>query len=220
MWIFIIVVAIGVAGILIAMATSRTKKKRPFSLKAEHKIETLWAIGIAAVLVWLWIISYPWMPPVAFSAVNPNKEDVQVVDVQAGQWFWIMHRTGQPPPKAGDSPQVTVEAGKPVKFVAHSQDVNHGFGIFSSKDDSPILAQMQVVPGVDNVMYYTFKHPGTYLIRCLEYCGFAHPYMTSQITVVAAGPHAGTVEGSSSSVSAAIVVAAVGESMTSQGNET
>ncbi len=44
--------------------------------------------------------------------------------------------------------------------------------------------QMQVVPGYDNVFYYTFKNPGIYTIRCLEYCGWNHPYMVSQITVV------------------------------------
>ena len=37
--------------------------------------------------------------------------------------------------------------------------------------DSPLM-QMQVVPGYDNVFYYTFKNPGTYTIRCLEYCGW------------------------------------------------
>jgi len=78
-----------------------------------------------------------------------------------------------------------VIAGEPVKFIAHSIDVNHGFGIFSgSGDGSPILLQMQIIPKIDNVFYYTFKKPGTYFIRCLEYCGYAHPYMTSEIKVV------------------------------------
>ena len=76
-------------------------------------------------------------------------------------------------------------AGQPVKFIARSVDVNHGLGIFAGPaDGAPILLQMQVIPGLDNVFYYTFDKPGYYIVRCLEYCGYAHPYMTSIINVL------------------------------------
>ena len=81
---------------------------------------------------------------------------------------------------------VKIKTGETVKFVARSLDVNHGFGVLqSSKSMDSLLLQMQVVPGYDNVFYYTFKEPGEYTIRCLEYCGWNHPFMTSQITIVA-----------------------------------
>ena len=125
------------------------------------------------------------MPPVAFSVLHPGKEHIQVVDVTAGQWFWLMNNEADGSLKAGKSPVLTLIAGQPVKFTAHSIDVNHGFGVFAGQSDgSTLLFQMQVIPGFDNVFYYTFKHPGIYLIRCLEYCGYAHPYMTSEIKVV------------------------------------
>jgi cytochrome c oxidase subunit 2 len=57
--------------------------------------------------------------------------------------------------------------------------------------DSAVLLQMQVIPKLDNVFYYTFKEPGTYFIRCLEYCGYAHPYMTSIVTVLPAATGGG-----------------------------
>ena len=110
-----------------------------------------------------------------FSAVNPSKEHVQVVDITAGQWFWLMSTEGQSPLRPGVSPHVTLVAGQPVKFVAHSVDVNHGFGLKKGSTDSSILLQMQVIPKLDNVFYYTFKEPGTYFVICLEYCGYAHP---------------------------------------------
>jgi cytochrome c oxidase subunit 2 len=145
-------------------------------------------MGIAGVLIWLWITSYQWMPPVAFSSVNPATEHIQVVDVTAGQWFWLMNKEGgQQPLTPGASPHITLIAGQPVKFVARSVDVNHGFGIMKGSSDSIVLLQMQVIPKLDNVFYYTFKEPGTYFIRCLEYCGYAHPYMTSIVTVLPAG---------------------------------
>ena len=72
--------------------------------------------------------------------------------------------------------------------------MNHGFGVFAGKSDgSTLLLQMQVIPGFDNVFYYTFKHPGIYMIRCLEYCGYAHPYMTSEIKVVSPDNTSGVI---------------------------
>lgn len=191
LWIFIIAVVITTAGFLVVMATTRAKKKLTFATKKRYHFEAFWAIGIAGVLIWLWIVSYPWMPPVAFSAVDPSSEDVQVVNITAGQWFWLMEKASGRPldpgsgPSFREDPYVQLEANRPVKFVAHSLDVNHGFGIFNGSDDgAPILLQMQVVPELENVFYYTFKEPGTFFVRCLEYCGYAHPYMTSQIVVV------------------------------------
>ncbi len=182
--IFIITIAVTTAGFFIVMATTRAKSQS-FVSKTKYHPEAFWAIGVAAVLVWLWIISYPWMPPVASSSLNHAKH-LQIVNVTAGQWFWLMNRVDQQQAlNPGESPRVTVAAGEPVKFVAHSIDVNHGFGIFAGPNDgSPVLLQMQVIPKMENDFYYTFKEPGIYFIRCLEYCGYAHPYMTSEIKVV------------------------------------
>ena len=188
--IFIIVVIVTTVGFFIVMATTKAKRKQSFLSKSKYHPEMYWSIGVAAVLIWLWIISYPWMPPVAFNAVKQT-EPIQTVNITAGQWFWLMNRVDQHPQgiPTGDAPRVTVVAGQPVKFIAHSIDVHHGFGIFDgSGDGAPILLQMQVIPKIDNVFYYTFKNPGTYFIRCLEYCGYAHPYMTSEIKVVSPSP--------------------------------
>jgi len=197
LYLLIIVIIVGAAGFLIVMLTSRMKKQT-FTSKKKYHFERYWAIFVAAVLIYLWVSSYPWMPPVAFSSVtsgqqnqqqehSPQQQQMQVVNITAGQWFWLMNKYGSHTP-FGQSPHVTVNVGQPVKFIARSIDVNHGFGIFAGPTDgSPILLQMQVIPGMDNVFYYTFKHPGIYLVRCLEYCGYAHPYMTSIIQVLPSG---------------------------------
>jgi cytochrome c oxidase subunit 2 len=202
LWIFIAVVTISTAVFLIVMASSRSKKKMTFAAKRKYHIEMYWCIAVAGILIWLWVISYPWMPPVAFSEASVSNTasaaaqgKIQTVNITAGQWFWIMDLTNnnKPVKAGGESPYVVVEAGKPVKFIAHSLDVNHGFGVFANSTDSQILLQMQVVPGVDNVFYYTFKEPGNYMVRCLEYCGYAHPYMTSVIKVIPENQEGGKV---------------------------
>jgi cytochrome c oxidase subunit 2 len=187
--------------------------------KAKHELnkyhaERYWAIFVAGMLIWLYILGYPWMPPVAFSNALQHTGRVHIVKVTGGQWFWTLQdggysndqsqanmktntnvSAGVSSPSTGlatvnttaASGEVKIKVGEVVKFVARSIDVNHGFAILSSSNsmDSPLM-QMQVIPGFDNIFYYTFNKPGTYTIRCLEYCGWNHPYMTSLVTVASA----------------------------------
>lgn len=175
----------------------------------KYHAERYWGVFVAAMLIWLWYLGYSWAPPVAFSdAIQKNQNEIHTVKVTAGQWFWQLEDGGYgsgpaysqavPPSESktsapagsgssrGGMQELHIKAGETVKFIARSQDVNHGFAILSSNKsmDAPIL-QMQVVPGFDSVFYYTFDKPGNYTIRCLEYCGWNHPFMTSQLRVYA-----------------------------------
>lgn len=94
----------------------------------------------------------------------------QVVNVIGRQWSWEFS-TNQ------------VEAGVPVEFRVTSADVNHGFAIYAP--DGRIVVQTQAMPGFTNKILYTFDQPGTYMVRCLEYCGLAHHVMEAPINVVA-----------------------------------
>jgi heme/copper-type cytochrome/quinol oxidase subunit 2 len=188
--------------------------KAKYELHKYHA-ERYWGIFVAGMLIWLYFLGFPWMPPVAFSQAIQHPEKVHTIKIVAGQWFWKIEdggigkgpavaapiyndkikssSTASPASSSfvegkegGIGSQASVKVGETVKFVARSTDVNHGFSILSSSKsmDSPLM-QMQVVPGFDNVFYYTFKNSGTYTIRCLEYCGWNHPYMIQQIIVVA-----------------------------------
>lgn len=97
----------------------------------------------------------------------------QVVDVVGRQWSWQMT-------------PATVKAGSPVEFRVTSDDVNHGFAIYSP-DEGHILTQVQAMPGYTNKLLYTFTKPGTYVVQCLEYCGLGHAPMKTTLEVVAAG---------------------------------
>ena len=199
----IIAILIG-TGFFVYVILSTKSEKAVFrgrdSLKYKlHKYhaERYWAIFVAGILIWFWILGYDWMPPVAFQEAIQNPEQVRTVKVTAGQWFWTLEDQGIGSGNISASGAVEgegttagplkVKAGETVKFIARSLDVNHGFGILSSSKsmDSPLM-QMQVVPGFDNIFYYTFDKAGTYTIRCLEYCGWNHPFMVSQITIQAA----------------------------------
>lgn len=107
----------------------------------------------------------PFPDPPQHSPLNAK----QVVTVVGHQWFWEM-----------STDQVLVN--QPVEFAVTSADVNHGFAIYGP--DEKIVTQTQAMPGYTNKVVWTFKQPGTYIIRCLEYCGLVHHAMESPLTVV------------------------------------
>ncbi|GGA74018.1 cytochrome C oxidase subunit II [Ornithinibacillus halotolerans] len=97
-----------------------------------------------------------------------ESQDPTLVDVEAVQFGWIMSET-------------EFKVGEPIEFDVTSTDVTHGFGIYD--EDMTIIAQTQAMPEYTNTVYITFTKPGTYKILCMEYCGLAHHYMVSEITV-------------------------------------
>src|SRR6266704_357501 len=67
--------------------------------KAKHELnkyhaERYWAIFVAGMLIWLYILGYPWMPPVAFSNALQHSGNVHLVKVTGGQWFWVLQDGG------------------------------------------------------------------------------------------------------------------------------
>jgi len=171
--------------------------KLKYQLNKYH-VEKYWAVFVSGILIWFWILGYPWMPPVAFERGLSEESNVHLIKITAGQWYWNLedggyinphhdddnnNRTAMP---IGTEKQIQVTAGETVKFEAVSKDVNHGFAILASSNQMDVpLMQMQVVPGYTNEFYYTFEEAGVYTIRCLEYCGWNHPFMTSSITISA-----------------------------------
>lgn len=70
---------------------------------------------------------------------------------------------------------IQIKAGEFVEFIATSEDVTYGFGVF--RKDGKMLFQMQVVPGHNNRMVWRFDEPGWYDVRSTEYSGPRHSSM-------------------------------------------
>lgn len=96
----------------------------------------------------------------------------QVVTVVGHQWMWQLSTT-------------KIDVGVPVEFQVTSADVNHGFAIYGP--NGRIVVQTQAMPGYTNKILHTFDTPGTYVIKCLEYCGLGHDVMAINLTVAATG---------------------------------
>ena len=76
------------------------------------------------------------------------------------------------------------EVGRPVRFSVKSADTVHGFAVYHP--DGRVLFTIMLIPGVGpSSLIYTFTEPGSYKVRCLEYCGTAHHVMQDHLVVTA-----------------------------------
>lgn len=88
------------------------------------------------------------------------------------------------------SDRLAINCGETVRFNVTSGDLTYGFGLF--RPDNSMLFQMQVVPGHDNELLWTFQKNGTYTIRSTEYSGPAGYHMVVPDAVVVTGCTAGS----------------------------
>ncbi|MDG7000235.1 MAG: hypothetical protein JRN15_14115 [Nitrososphaerota archaeon] len=141
------------------------------------KYEVHWTILILVVFLVFSSITLVFLPyPYAHSNVTPT----MTINVQAQQFNWCLST----PPNWGApncQSDYAIPAGSTVEFFVRSIDVTHGFGVYDSA--GTLLFQVQVMPGFTNSIMYQFTTPGTYYIRCLEFCGYGHYGMISQMNV-------------------------------------
>ena len=164
-----------VAGIALVWSTKHPEEGDKHSL-AKH--EKYW-VGLILIIFLAFLFSTTGMLPYpyAHSSVTPT----MTVDVQAAQFSWCISS----PPYWGEQCQTAyqIPAGNTVLFLVRSIDVTHGFGLYDSQ--GAILFQVQAMPGFNNSILYHFTAPGTYYVRCLEFCGFGHYGMLSELNVTA-----------------------------------
>ena len=129
---------------------------------APERIPTKLFYGFVAFLVVtgisLHIVTYntiPWSPQdLHRSGARPD----QVVEISVAD-----HRFELP------ANPITIQCDQEVLFDVTSEDLTYGFGLF--RPDSSMLFQMQVVPGHQNDLLWTFGEDGVYTIHSTEYSG-------------------------------------------------
>lgn len=141
----------------------------------DTKIKSLrggWLTLVIALFLIVNLASISFIPAVYTAKAAASNIPVTDVSVEAQSWSY-------------DMSEREFEAGKPVRFTAKSLDTVHGFAVYHPEGN--VLFTMMLIPGVgDSSLIYTFDQPGTYKVRCLEYCGMAHHDMNDEIVVTAA----------------------------------
>ena len=143
---------------------------KPLGEDAARRSGALRTWLFAALLIVLLVGSWATLRHFPIPPQHGELDAREVVEVVGQQWSWQIDPS-------------TVHAGNAVEFRVTSADVNHGFAIYAP--DGHIVIQTQAMPGYTNKILQTFDQPGTYTIRCLEYCGLGHSPMTAELQVVA-----------------------------------
>jgi len=135
------------------------------------RMEWLWLSIVVVLFVGVNVLSIKYMPTISTARAAATEKDIHDVDVTAQSWSYeISDRE--------------VEVGRPVRFSVKSTDTMHGFAVYHP--DGRVLFTMMLIPGVEpSSLIHTFTEPGTYKVRCLEYCGTAHHVMQDQLVVTA-----------------------------------
>ena len=133
-------------------------------------LEGIWLTFVFIFFVVANLASLKYIPWSAASAATGG-EPVVNVDFTAKSWAY-------------DISNRQIEVGKPVRFSGRASDTQHGFAVYHP--DGRVLFTMLMMPGTTKPtsVVYTFKEPGKYTVRCLEYCGIAHHAMVDELTVV------------------------------------
>ena len=135
------------------------------------QLEGYWLSAAFIIFVAVNLASLKFMPLVAAANAATSGEPLQEISLTATSWAY-------------DISNRQIEAGKPVRFSGKALDTQHGFAVYHP--DGRLLFTMLMMPGLTKptTVVHTFKDPGTYKVRCLEYCGIAHHAMADELTVV------------------------------------
>lgn len=142
-------------------------------------LEISWTIVPFVLLLFF----YVWSTRLFFDVHHapPGALDIQVV---AKQWMWkFQHPGGQ-----REIDELHVPANQPVRLTMASQDVIHSLYV-------PALRLKQdVVPGRYTTLWFNANRPGTYAIRCAEFCGADHSVMGGHLVVLSQAGYAEWLE--------------------------
>jgi cytochrome c oxidase subunit 2 len=166
--IFLTVTALVIAAVIRFRA--RPGDGEPYQDPGNPKLETLWTVIPALILLFLLVLTAR-----AMFIVNPpvgtRKPDVIVV---AHQWWWEYRY-----PSSGvvTANELHMPAGTNWLLGIESADVIHDFWV------PDLGAKMDAIPGHPNVLWITPQKTGTYLGTCAEYCGAEHAMMGIRVIV-------------------------------------
>lgn len=166
-WMLVALAAVWTAAWVLVLIRSRPVSAFETIEPAENRLRRRLLLVFSAISLVVFALSLRWYPYQAFRihALGAPADTIQVTGVQ---WGWSLSRSELP-------------AHVPLEFVVNSRDVNHDFAIYGP--GGTLLTQVQAMPGYTNRLVYRFDRPGTYTVRCLEYCGILHHIMLTTFTV-------------------------------------
>ncbi|MFQ5510458.1 MAG: cytochrome c oxidase subunit II [Candidatus Krumholzibacteriia bacterium] len=173
-FLFILVISVAllvlITALMVVFVIKYHRKRHPVPAQVESHalLEITWTV-IPTILV-LAMFYYGW---IGYRLMRTPPEGAMEVTAVAQMWSWqFEYGNGK------RSPELYVPVEKPVKVNLESRDVLHSFYV------PAFMIKQDVVPGMENFVWFSAPDTGTYDIFCAEYCGERHSYMLSKVVVV------------------------------------
>lgn len=146
----------------------RKRHPTPAQVESHALLETVWTV-VPTLLV-LGMFYYGW---VGFKLMRTPPEGAMEVKAVAQMWSWqFEYQNGK------RSSELVVPVDQPIKVNLESRDVLHSLYI------PAYMVKQDVVPGLEEFLWFNPPDTGTFDIFCAEYCGQRHSYMLSHVVVV------------------------------------
>jgi cytochrome c oxidase subunit 2 len=169
--VFVVLAAAIVAVFVVVARSAREDVPLDRVQSVGYRVRRGWLALLLVVGVTVIVLTFFFLPYASGSGSGRT-----VVRVTAGQFFWSLV-PGR------------VRAGTPLRFDVTSVDVNHGLGLYDPRGH--LVGSVQAMPGYHNELDLTLTLPGSYRVRCLEYCGLDHAVMQGTFTVLPSAGGAG-----------------------------
>lgn len=159
------------AGLLYITLRFKRKPGDPIPLQTHgnRSLEILWTIIPSVILI---VILVPtWQ--VIYKTANAPENSMQIT-VTGHQWWWEIE---YPDLEIATSNEVHVPINVPVEITLKSKDVIHSFWV------PQIIGKKDMVPGLENMIWFTAEEAGTYYGQCVEFCGESHANMKFDLVV-------------------------------------
>lgn len=154
--------------IFFAIKYHKSRHTKSEEIKEHPLLEITWTVTptiLVLVMFYYGMIGYNNMRSVPRGAL--------VVKVIGAQWQWkFQYQNGK------TTEVLYVPAGKPVKTILVSNDVIHGFYIPAYR------VKRDVVPGMENYLWFEAKKPESVDIFCTQYCGLYHAGMHTKVVAM------------------------------------
>ncbi|WP_395332077.1 cytochrome c oxidase subunit II [Novosphingobium sp. BL-8H] len=158
--------------ILMAIWAARYRKGRRAD-RTPGKDRNVWLEVSWSVIPFLLIMGFFFWSTAMFLDARTPPGDALVINVVAKQWMWkFQHASG-----AREINEVHVPAGRPVRLAMTSQDVIHSLYV------PALRIKQDALPERYTELWFNADRPGTYPLRCAEYCGTDHSVMVGRVIV-------------------------------------